>query len=48
MERVTSAGAKLDKARAAAVRTLRLLDERRSALISAAVTGQIDIGEFPC
>ena len=45
VERVTSADAKLDKARVAAVRTLRLLDERWSALISAAVTGQIDVGD---
>lgn len=34
----------LDAVRSAAVRTIALLKERRSALIAAAVTGQIDVG----
>ncbi|HZH78753.1 MAG TPA: hypothetical protein VEY88_22175 [Archangium sp.] len=37
--------AKLDKVRAATERTISLLKERRAALIAAAVTGQIDVGE---
>lgn len=36
--------AKLDAVRAATERTIALLKERRSALIAAAVTGQIDVG----
>lgn len=48
VERVTTAGAKLDRARGVVTCGLRLLDERRSALISGAVTGQIGVGEFPC
>ena len=36
--------AKLDKVRGATERTIALLKERRSALIAAAVTGQIDVG----
>jgi type I restriction enzyme S subunit len=35
--------AKLDNVRAATERTIALLKERRGALISAAVTGQIDV-----
>lgn len=37
--------AKLDALRAATERTVALLRERRTALITAAVTGQIDVGE---
>lgn len=37
---------KLDKVRAATERMIALLRERRAALIAAAVTGQIDVGEF--
>ncbi len=37
--------AKLDALRASAERTIRLLKERRSALISAAVTGKLAISE---
>jgi type I restriction enzyme S subunit len=36
--------AKLDNTRKATERTITLLKERRAALITAAVTGQIDIG----
>jgi type I restriction enzyme S subunit len=36
--------AKLDAVRAATERTIALLKERRSALIAAAVTGQLDAG----
>jgi type I restriction enzyme S subunit len=36
--------AKLDAVRAATERTIALLKERRSALIAAAVTGQLDVG----
>lgn len=36
--------AKLDAVRAATERTVALLKERRSALIAAAVTGQLDVG----
>ena len=36
--------AKLDTVRAATERTIELLKERRSALIAAAVTGQLDVG----
>lgn len=39
--------AKLDALRASAERTIRLLKERRSALISAAVTGKIQIPDSP-
>ncbi len=35
---------KLDAARVATERTIGLLKERRSALIAAAVTGQLDVG----
>ncbi|MBN1961252.1 MAG: hypothetical protein JW841_09910 [Deltaproteobacteria bacterium] len=41
---ITRETAKLDKARVATERTIALLKERRAALISAAVTGQIDVG----
>ena len=37
--------AKLDALRFATERTVTLLKERRAALIAAAVTGQIDVGE---
>ena len=47
VDHVTAAGAALDKARTAAAHTVSLLDERRAALISAAVTGQIDMGGAP-
>jgi len=47
VDHVTTAGAALDKTRAAATHTVQLLDERRVALISAAVTGQIDVGSTP-
>jgi type I restriction enzyme S subunit len=39
--------AKLDALRASAERTIRLLKERRAALISAAVTGKIDLPPIP-
>jgi type I restriction enzyme S subunit len=39
--------AKLDAVRAATERTIALLKERRSALIAAAVTGQVDVGTTP-
>ena len=47
VDHVTAAGAALDRTRTAAAHTVYLLDERRAALISAAVTGQIDIGSAP-
>jgi type I restriction enzyme S subunit len=37
--------AKVDALRSATERTIALLKERRAALIAAAVTGQIDVGE---
>jgi type I restriction enzyme, S subunit len=42
---VDSESAKLDRLRAATVHSITLLKERRSALIAAAVTGQIDVAE---
>jgi restriction endonuclease S subunit len=44
VEHITRQSAKLDALRAATERTIALLKERRSALIAAAVTGQIDVG----
>lgn len=44
VEHVACATAKLDALRAATERTIALLKERRSALIAAAVTGQLDVG----
>lgn len=44
VEYVARETAKLDAVRAATERTIALLKERRSALIAAAVTGQIDVG----
>ena len=44
VERMSSETRKLDELSAAAERTIALLRERRSALISASVTGQIDVG----
>lgn len=41
---ITAETAKLDAMRSATERTIALLKERRSALITAAVTGQIDVG----
>jgi len=41
---ITSETAKLDLLRTATERTIALLKERRSALIAAAVTGQVDVG----
>ncbi len=41
---ITRETAKLDAVRAATERTIALLKERRSALIAAAVTGQLDVG----
>ena len=38
---------KLDGLRSATERTIALLKERRAALIAAAVTGKLDVGEFP-
>jgi len=43
VEYIRSGTAKLDSVRAASERTIALLKERRSALIAAAVTGQIDV-----
>lgn len=42
--RIARETAKLDAVRAATERTIALLKERRSALIAAAVTGQLDVG----
>ena len=39
-------GANLDHVRAATAHTVRQIKERRAAFIVAAVTGQIDVGEF--
>jgi type I restriction enzyme S subunit len=44
VEHIARETAKLDAVRAATERTIALLKERRSALIAAAVTGQIDVG----
>lgn len=44
VEQIARETAKLDAVRAATERTIALLKERRSALIVAAVTGQIDVG----
>jgi type I restriction enzyme S subunit len=44
VEHITEETAKIDALRAATERTIALLKERRSALIAAAVTGQIDVG----
>jgi len=44
VEHITRETAKLDAVRAATERTIALLKERRSALIAAAVTGQLDVG----
>ncbi|MEO6326475.1 MAG: restriction endonuclease subunit S [Thermoanaerobaculia bacterium] len=44
VDRVAHETAKLDAVRAATERTIALLKERRSALIAAAVTGQLDVG----
>lgn len=44
VEHVARETRKLDAVRAATERTIALLKERRSALIAAAVTGQIDVG----
>ena len=38
--------AKLDAVRAATERTILLLEERRRALIAAAVTGQLDVSQM--
>ena len=43
-EHIARETAKLDAVRAATERTVALLKERRSALIAAAVTGQLDVG----
>lgn len=43
VEHIARETAKLDAARAATERTIALLKERRSALIAAAVTGQLDV-----
>lgn len=44
VEHITRKTAKLDAVRAATERTIALLKERRSALIAAAVSGQLDVG----
>lgn len=44
VERIARETVKLDAVRAATERTIALLKERRSALIAAAVTGQLDLG----
>ena len=44
VEHIVRETAKLDAVRAATERTIALLKERRSALIAAAVTGQLDVG----
>lgn len=44
VERIAGERAKLDAVWAATERTIALLKERRSALIAAAVTGQLDVG----
>lgn len=41
---ITRETAKIDAVRTATERTIALLKERRSALIAAAVTGQLDVG----
>ena len=44
VEHIARETAKLDAVRAATERTIALLTERRSALIAAAVTVQLDVG----
>ncbi len=44
VEHIARETTKLDAVRAATERTIALLKERRSALIAAAVTGQLDVG----
>lgn len=44
VEKIRAQSARLDALRAAIERTIALLKERRTALIAAAVTGQIDLG----
>ena len=44
VEHIAHQTAKIDAVRAATERTIALLKERRSALIAAAVTGQLDVG----
>lgn len=44
VDHITRETAQIDSARVATERTIALLKERRSALIAAAVTGQIDVG----
>jgi type I restriction enzyme, S subunit len=44
IEHITRETAKLDNVRRATERTIELLKERRSALITAVVTGQVDVG----
>jgi type I restriction enzyme S subunit len=44
VEYIADSNARLDKLLAATKRTISLLNERRAALIAAAVTGQIDLG----
>ena len=44
VEHIARETAKLDAVRAATERTIALLKERRSALVAAAVTGQLDVG----
>jgi len=44
VEHIARETAKLDAVRAATERTIALLEERRAALIAAAVTGQLDVG----
>jgi type I restriction enzyme S subunit len=44
VEHIAHETAKLDNVRASTERTIALLRERRSALIAAAVTGQVDVG----
>ena len=43
VDHITAEAAKLDALRSATERTIALLKERRSALIAAAVTGQIEV-----
>lgn len=43
---ITRKMAKLDAVRAATERTILLLEERRRALIAAAVTGQLDVSQM--
>jgi len=46
VERISIDLSRVDVLRSATERTITLLKERRAALIAAAVTGQIDVGEF--